>query len=327
MARKQTYGVDHTREGYEYRGVGRKARIESPEDREKKLRDLPWKKGMAIGGAAGAIAGAASSQPHTAIPAERARESAQARLNVRRRNYDRHIRKGPGNTTKTPIGTIRDKQAARVLASGKKLTTAKEAYKKAADNSPIGKRPLIRSIGKGAAIGSGLGLLASLLMEEQSDNEYALEEIFELSTRKKRPRNKKKEREALRKLKESFYNDPLDEQIELGLGRDITAYMVKKTKNPYRKVFRDPARKVKAGATRKVREVKAARYLKKKRAKRPAFDGSKYPPGKPIGSPAQAPEPPKSGTDWKKVGLGAGLGVTAGAGGVYAYKSHKEKSA
>ena len=284
MAKKQRYGLNHTREGEEFRGIGSNARIEDREDREKRLRDLPWKKGVAIGAAGGAIAGALSSQTQNSSGAEKSRAKAQEVLDVKKRNYDRHLRRGIGNTTKTPLGTIRDKQAKRLHASGKKLTAAREAYKAAAKKSPLHKRPLIRSIGKGTAVGAGAGLLASMLMEEQSDNEHALEEIF-----------------------------------ELGIGRDALALVVKKTKKPYRKIFRNPARQAK----KNINAVKRG-YERRRIQKTPRPQPTPKPSNPKPANPKPDTDIPPGKTDWKKIGIGAGVGALATGGGIYAYKSHKD---
>jgi hypothetical protein len=172
-----TYGLNHDRPGYKYRGVGRRARIERPGE---KYRDVGPGKGLAAGAAAGAVAGGIIGQTRNRSKdpdAVRKYDAAEKKVRVKSQNVRRHIAKGKHKYHVGPLKMMPNKAQRRLTASLDKLKSAKSEQTVARAGMSLKKHPMLKSVGKGTAIGAGVGLLGSLLMEKR----YALEDIFEFT--------------------------------------------------------------------------------------------------------------------------------------------------
>jgi hypothetical protein len=173
-----TYGLNHDRPGYKYRGVGRRARIERPG--EKKYRDVSPGKGLVAGAAAGAVAGGIIGQTRNRSKdpdAVRKYDAAEKKVRVKSQNVRRHIAKGKAKYRVGPLKMMPNKAQKNLSASLEKLKSAKSEQGVARAGMSLKKHPMLKSVGKGTAIGAGVGLLGSLLMEKR----YALEDIFEFT--------------------------------------------------------------------------------------------------------------------------------------------------
>jgi hypothetical protein len=169
-----TYGLNHDRPGYKYRGVGRRARIERPG--EKKYRDVSPGKGLAAGAAAGAVAGGIIGQTRNRSKdpdAVRKYEAAEKKVRVKSQNVRRHIAKGKHKYHVGPLKMMPNKAQKNLSASLEKLKSAKSEKSIARAGMSLKKHPMLKSVGKGTAIGAGVGLLGSLLMEDIFEFTYA----------------------------------------------------------------------------------------------------------------------------------------------------------
>jgi hypothetical protein len=173
-----TYGLNHDRPGYKYRGVGRRARIEGPE--EKKWRDVSPGKGLAAGAAAGAVAGGivgATRNKSKDPDAVKKYDAAEKKERVKSRNVRRHIAKGKHKYRVGPLKMMPNKAQRQLNRSMERLEGAKKEKAIARAGMNLKKHPMLKSVAKGTAIGAGVGLVGSLLMERG----YALEDIFEFT--------------------------------------------------------------------------------------------------------------------------------------------------